>query len=235
MKLSGIFGTGSGKVGSSVFVVRPSENVIRAYQPRVANPRTDRQTATRDRLAFCSTLAKGLDDVLAIGMPQRGLKSPRNAFVKTVIPIDARVISQTKSTISVEYPILPVSKGGMPKPRVASMATNTGVGIVNVELAEPYNKTTLQYQFRKAGTPGLVIVLYNTTLGETCIKQTSTTSDTAIGIDYPVSWSGLEAHVYVFGKWVLNSGTIIPSENDPWRYPSDQSDSTYCGSIRELL
>lgn len=235
MKLSGIFGTGSGKAGSSVFVVRPGENIVRAYQPRVANPRTARQSATRDRLAFCSTLAKGLDDVLAIGMPQRGLKSPRNAFVKTVIPIGARVISQTESTIRVEYSIMPVSKGGMPKPRIASMATNEGAGTVDVELAEPYKTTALQYQYRKAGTAGLVIVLYNPTLGETCIKQTSTVSDTSIGISYPVSWSGLEAQVYIFGKWVLNSGTIIPSENDPWRYPSDQSDSVYCGVIRELL
>lgn len=235
MKLSGIFGTGSGKVGQSVFVVRPSENVVRAYQPRVANPRTVRQTATRTRLAFCSTLAKGLDDVLAIGMPQRGLKSPRNAFVKTVIPIDARVISQTESTIRVEYPLLPVSKGGMPKPRVASMATNTSAGVVDVELAEPYKTTALQYHYRKAGDAGLVIVLYNPTLGETCIKQTTTTSDPAISIGYPVSWQGLEAHFYVFGKWVLNSGNIIPSENDPWRYPSDQSDSVYCGTLRTLL
>lgn len=235
MKLSGIFGTGSGKVGSSVFVVRPSENVIRAYQPRVANPRTARQTASRDRLAFCSALAKGLDDVLAIGMPQRGLKSPRNAFVKTIIPLDKHIISQTGSTIRVEYSVLPVSKGGMPKPRVASPAKNTSTGTIDVVLAEAYNDTTTQYQYRKAGDAGLVIVLYNPTLGETSIKQTTSVSIAGIGAGYPTSWSGMEAQVYIFGKWVLKSGTIIPSENDPWRYPSDQSDSVYCGSIRELL
>lgn len=235
MKLSGIFGTGSGKVGSSVFVVRPSENIVRAYQPRVANPRTARQTATRGRLAFCSALAKGLDDVLAIGMPQRGLKSPRNAFVKAIIPLDSSAISQTSSTIEVVYRALQVSKGGMPKPRLASPATNTGSGVIDVVLAEDYKTTTTQYQYRKAGDAGLVIVLYNPTLGETCIKQMTTVSDTNIGAGYPRSWSGMGAEVYIFGKWVLKSGTIIPSETDPWRYPSDQSDSVYCGPIAELL
>lgn len=235
MKLSGIFGTGSGKAGSSVFVVRQGENIVRAYQPRVANPRTDRQTATRTRLAFCSTLAKGLDDVLAIGMPQRGLKSPRNAFVKTVIPIDARVISQTSSTIRVEYTVLPVSKGGMPKPRVASMATNTQAGFVSVTLAQPYIETVEHYHYRKAGAAGLVMVLYNPTLGETSIKQLVDVTDPDLAVNYPVSWQGLEAHVYVFGKWVLQSGTIIESGTIPWRYPSDQSDSVFCGTLRTLL
>lgn len=235
MKLSGIFGTGSGKVGSSVFVVRPSENIVRAYQPRVANPRTTRQTATRERLAFCSTVAKALDDVLAIGMPQRGLKSPRNAFVKTIIPLDKEIIQQSSSTIRVAYELLPVSKGGMPKPRIASPATNTSAGVVNIVLAEDYETTTKQYQYRKAGNAGLVIVLYNPVLAETCIKQTTSVDDPNIAGAYPSSWSGMGAEVYIFGKWVLKSGTIIPSETDPWRYPSDQSDSIYGGTLRDLL
>lgn len=235
MKLTGIFGTGSGKIGSSVFVVRPSENIVRAYQPRVANPRTARQTATRERLAFCSTLAKGLDDVLAIGMPQRGLKSPRNAFVKAVIPLDTEIIMQSTLTIRVNYALLPVAKGGMPKPRVASPATNADAGEIEITLAEAYKDTTTQYQYRKKGDAGLVIVLYNPTLGETSIKQTVSVNSPNVAVGYPASWQGMEAQVYVFGKWVLNSGTIIPSETDPWRYPSDQSDSVYCGVIRELL
>ena len=50
MKLVGILGSGSGKLGSSVFSTVAGETVVRQYQPTVANPNTEAQVNQRARM-----------------------------------------------------------------------------------------------------------------------------------------------------------------------------------------
>ena len=80
MKLSGIAGTGKGKVGSMVFATCKGEQVVRQYQPNVANPNTTAQTNSRAKLKLMSQLAAALSDSIAI--PSEGMKSSRNLFIK---------------------------------------------------------------------------------------------------------------------------------------------------------
>lgn len=49
MKLNGLIGTGSGKLGSSVFAVRAGQQIVRQYQPIVLNPKTEGQVLQRAR------------------------------------------------------------------------------------------------------------------------------------------------------------------------------------------
>ena len=79
MKLSGIAGYGTGKMGNMVFSVRNGEQIVRQYNPVVSNPQTDAQVASRSRLKLMSQLAAILAPVLAI--PSDGLKSKRNQFI----------------------------------------------------------------------------------------------------------------------------------------------------------
>lgn len=235
MKAAGIIGTGTGKLGASVWVVRAGSNLVRAYQPVVFNPRTARQELTRTRLGFCSAIAKSVAGVLAVGMPTRGLRSPRNTFVKEIIPIDKGVINTQLGTLVCDYRKLILSKGGMPKPSVARLATNDTAGEVHISLGVSYAEIVGENYHRKAGQPGLVLVLINPRLGESNMKQVTAVEDLDQVIPYPAGWSGMEVQVYIFGKWVLESGTTIAAGTTPWRYPSDQSDTVYCGEIHELL
>lgn len=80
MKLNGFVGTGSGKLGSSVWSTVAGQQVVRQYQPRVANPSTVAQVNQRARLKLASQLAAALAPVIAI--PSNGMQSSRNLFIK---------------------------------------------------------------------------------------------------------------------------------------------------------
>lgn len=85
MKLNGIFGKGTGKVGSSVFAISGGEQIVRQYNPQVSNPSTDAQVAQRAKLKLMSQLAAALDP--AIVMKKEGLVSRRNKFVSKNIEL----------------------------------------------------------------------------------------------------------------------------------------------------
>lgn len=79
MKLNGIVGKGSGKLGASVWSISGGEQVVRAYNPQVTNPNTDAQVAQRAKLKLMSQLAAALAAGLAF--KKNGLISARNQFV----------------------------------------------------------------------------------------------------------------------------------------------------------
>ena len=79
MKLSGILGTGTGKLGSSVFSVNSGEQVVRQYQGNVSNPSTESQVGQRSKMKLMSQLAAVFATVIAI--PKSGMQSSRNLFI----------------------------------------------------------------------------------------------------------------------------------------------------------
>lgn len=81
MKLTSIVGTGTGKLGGSVFSVRNGAQVVRTYQPIVANPQSEQQIAQRAKLKLASQLSAAFaNEVAPFG--RDGMRSPRNLFVK---------------------------------------------------------------------------------------------------------------------------------------------------------
>lgn len=84
MKLNGLLGTGSGKLGTSVFTTVKGMQIVRQHQPTVTNPSTNLQVAQRSRFKLVSQLAASMADVIAI--PRIGLTSSRNLFIKKNMP-----------------------------------------------------------------------------------------------------------------------------------------------------
>lgn len=80
MKLSGIAGTGSGKLGSQVYAAVSGEQIVRNYQPNVSNPNTSKQVNQRARMKLLSQLSSVYAPVLAF--KRKKLVSARNQFVK---------------------------------------------------------------------------------------------------------------------------------------------------------
>lgn len=79
MKLNGLVGKGTGKLGSSVFAVSGGEQIVRQYNPNVSNPQTTAQVKQRARFKLLSQIAAALASILAY--TRDGLKSARNQFV----------------------------------------------------------------------------------------------------------------------------------------------------------
>ena len=112
MKLHGITGTGSGKLGSAVFSVTAGSQVVRQYQPVVTNPSTAIQVNNRAKLKLLSQLSAVMADVIAI--PKIGSLTPRNSFVKDNYPI----VTAENGAASVDLSQLAITKGGMQIPEV---------------------------------------------------------------------------------------------------------------------
>lgn len=108
MKLMGLAGVGTGKLGNNVFSVRNGEQIVRQYNPIVANPQTSAQVASRSRLKLMSQLAAVLAPSIAI--PGDGLKSRRNMFISQnydlssyadgKAQVNMALIQLTKSSVS---------------------------------------------------------------------------------------------------------------------------------------
>lgn len=130
MKLTGISGTGSGKLGAYVWSVNSGEQVVRQYQPKVANPSTIRQVDQRARMKLMSQVAAAMAPVIAI--PKIGLKSARNQFISknfgSCIAVDG--------VAQVTYENLQLTAGNIGFPAItATRAENTGIISVNLSSA----------------------------------------------------------------------------------------------------
>lgn len=79
-KASSMWGKTSGKVGGLVYASSGGEQIVREYNPTVANPSTSAQVNQRARMKLMSQLSAALAPVVA--MTKDGLISKRNKFVK---------------------------------------------------------------------------------------------------------------------------------------------------------
>lgn len=132
MKLTGLTGTGSGKLGSSVFSVHAGEQVVRQYQPVVTNPSTQTQVNNRARLKLISQLSAVMGDVIAI--PRKGNVTSRNLFVSD----NYHVTEALNGVATVDLSAISLTRGGINIPYVnAVRVDNTSI---DVELADKANQ-----------------------------------------------------------------------------------------------
>lgn len=81
MKLQGIAGKGSGKLGAYVWVVRKGEQILREYTGKVNNPKSTAQSKQRAKFKLMSQLSAVVADGLAF-VTETPSESQRNAFTR---------------------------------------------------------------------------------------------------------------------------------------------------------
>ena len=79
MKLYGLGGVGTGKLGNQVFAGKSGVQIVRQYQPVVANPNTAAQVETRAKMKLASQVAAVVSPAIAIA--PEGNKTKRNLFI----------------------------------------------------------------------------------------------------------------------------------------------------------
>lgn len=84
-KIFGLQGAMTGKLGNSVMAIRNGEQIVRQYQPVVANPSTELQVAARAKMKLMSQLSAVMGPFIAI--PRVKTASPRNRFVSINYPL----------------------------------------------------------------------------------------------------------------------------------------------------
>lgn len=139
MKLNGVFGKGTGKVGNSVWAVSGGVQIVRPYNPNVSNPNTDAQMEQRAKLKLMSQLAAALADVIAF--KKQGLVSARNQFISA--NIGKCTFTEGKAKISI--PKLDLTGGSVSIPDMeinVDQQNNLGV---QLEAAAPSSVSAMVY------------------------------------------------------------------------------------------
>lgn len=184
MKLTGITGTGSGKLGSSVFSVNSGEQIVRQYQPNVANPSTNPQVNSRARLKLLSQLSAVFADVIAI--PREGMKSPRNLFVAD----NYQNTVASNGVASADLASIGITRGGIQIPNV--LAERVEGESIDVALAESASQIVSR----------VVYVLFVRNAGGELQLADSAIVETA-GDDgvfpYSFGWVSSDVVVYAYG------------------------------------
>lgn len=107
MKLYGIAGKGSGRLGSHVYAINGGEQIVRAYNPVVTNPSTDAQVGQRSKFKLLTQLAAVMASVIVI--PKKGTTSARNQFVSKNIGF----AEFSNDIAQVEYEKLQITNGNV--------------------------------------------------------------------------------------------------------------------------
>lgn len=124
MKLNGFVGKGSGKLGASVFAISGGEQIVRQYNPQVANPSTSAQVAQRAKLKLMSQVAAALAP--GLGFKKQGLVSARNQFVSA--NIGNCLFQQGKATVPIQE--LKLTPGSFAAPNITCARAAQGDNIV---------------------------------------------------------------------------------------------------------
>lgn len=190
MKLSGLAGKGSGKLGSNVYAVSGGEQIVRQYNPVVANPSTPAQVAQRSRLKLASQIAAAMADVIAI--PRSGLVSSRNAFMKR------------------NFDLFVGSENGASCQYAKLQLTGSAVGLPAVN-AEKSDEQTLSIELASSATAVASRVIYNvfakTTEQQLMLIASRVVTEAGENGTFPleVTTSATELVVYAYGMRDMSS------------------------------
>lgn len=233
-KAFGFFGGGYGKAGQLVYYMDRGQMVNRAYNGHPIDPRTTRQVSARKRFGVASNLTKMVAYAVDLGFPRRKRLSRRDQFMRLVAPADSAAIRQSGDTFTVSWANLKVAKGAMPVPDVMLLNASETPAQVDIKLGSEYMPQRHGWSPSVAGEPGLVVLVVNDGQNQSIVAQVLAGSDTNVSVPCPSNWSGMHVEVYIFGKWVPESYTSVDARTLPWKFPSDTSDSYYCGTVTLL-
>lgn len=201
MKLYGVFGKGSGKVGNSVWAISGGEQIVRPYNPNVTNPNTAAQIAQRAKLKLMSQLAAAMEP--GIMFVKNGLVSARNQFVSKNIGL-ATYGESAPEQASIDLTKIQLTPSNVDMRPLGGCTLSAG--ILNIQLADDNGKTFTR----------VVYVIYKKTAGgELAYYASKSVTEPGVNGTYPTSMSfnGSHAVVYAFGVNDKNSNATIRYEN----------------------
>lgn len=130
-KSSAMWGKTSGKVGGLVYATSGGEQIVREYNPSVANPNTDAQVNQRAKMKLMSQLSASLASSLA--MQKDGLVSIRNKFTKR----NFGYADAVNGVAQVSYENLQLTEGNLGLPQIIVTAiASEGQRQLNIGFAE---------------------------------------------------------------------------------------------------
>lgn len=121
-KSTSMWGKTTGKVGGLVYATSGGEQIVREYNPNVANPSTTAQVNQRARMKLMSQLSAALSPVIA--MTKDGLTSKRNKFVAKNFDASYAL----NGTAQITYENVQLTEGSTGLPQLIASAYNPEIG-----------------------------------------------------------------------------------------------------------
>lgn len=211
-----------GKVGQIVAAKTVGgDTAIRSYQPQVKNPNTLRQQVSRNKMAKASELAAILADVIGVGYAKavQGMKMyARNLFVKSIVPVNAGVMTNSGAEITLDITKIKVAKqAGLAVVPAGNITAATGGG---VEFVPTNTADVILNEGESLGVCMAAIDYAN----EKCIYKQGVAS-TGVALS-AAELATLTTPVYfAFYKVIPEGMNGVATETAPWKYPSATSDS----------
>lgn len=190
MKLTGLTGTGSGKLGSSVFSVHAGEQVVRQYQPVVTNPSTQTQVNNRARLKLISQLSAVMGDVIAI--PRKGNVTSRNLFVSD----NYQFTQALNGVATVDLSAIGLTRGGVHIPYVNAERVDTTS--IDVALADKADQIVDRVVY---------VMFYRNRSGELQLADSAVVETAGADGKFPYSFGYVAQDVVVYAYGIFDKNT----------------------------
>lgn len=229
MKLYGIAGKGTGKVGSYVYAIRKGEQIVRQYNPNVINPNTRLQVGQRAKFKLLSQLSAIVADGIMF-RSLRGGRSMRNEFMRA--NMGAVSLSPTDDVALLDVSNVVLTDGNTVAPS-ASFDRSTGVlsvdltgagmddvlGIGYAVIATPSSGRVVGYSGHAEKEEGATAITVNLLVDPTQANKTNVLvwayrfSDDAARARYEnVEGTSTNDEVALNFERMLNSGLIVPTQ-----------------------
>jgi hypothetical protein len=129
MKLNGIVGKGSGRLGASVFTVRKGEQIVRQYTDKVSNPNTRLQVEQRAKFKLLSQLAAAVGSTGMYFSTAIGNVTKRNEFVRMNMPL--ATVAEGADVATIDLSLVKLTSGGFMFP-IPTFNTTTNVVTIDI-------------------------------------------------------------------------------------------------------
>lgn len=235
-RTTGVIGTFNGKLGAAVFANRRGINYARAYQPKVANPKSARQEQSRTKMAIAVSVAKGMLEFIRDGFRLGYPTYQMQRAVGIMIPVENNIITVDGQSKNVEYGSLAkaLSADNMGSIGYDNAPSFVEEGEVGFEVVIP---ESMFYDVDGTAVGcGVEVCVYNPDAGASAIGRfvaeapSSGASVLTASMKVPANWSGMRVHVYAFAKQIPNALNGIVSTVMPWKFPSRTSRCEYLGN-----
>lgn len=202
-----------GKLGGAVFAVNAGEQIIRQYQPQVANPRTAAQLTQRAKMNLTGKLSAIVRNsaIMALGINSR---ERRSVFTSNILRNATVTIDGTKYTAAIAPENIIFSKGNsVPVVTLTATFVEGAITITATKASgvseERYNRSGMRY----------VVLGLSTVTGE-----------------YDFSYSGVLQLPAFDAETGFDNGVIVPNDNEHayfiYGIPFDFNEGYSVGALR---
>lgn len=202
-----------GKLGGAVFAVSAGEQIVRQYQPQVANPRTAAQLTQRAKMNLTGKLSAIVRNsaIMALGINSR---ERRSVFTSNILRSATVTVDGTKYTAAIAPENIIFSKGNsVPVVTLTASFVEGAITITATKASgvseERYNRSGMRY----------VVLGLSTVTGE-----------------YDFSYSGVLQLPEYDAETGFDNGVIVPNDNEHayfiYGIPFDFNEGYSVGALR---